>query len=155
MEQDHILVVEDSSTNIVDGRYLHTFYLKSEGDQDVHVSVHTWPTRTYPVGCNVESASHRIKIEEFPYDWNNHGAGTRWSFKGSLQHPVFSMTTGSTKKVTLEMDWDNMVNGDGTRDFSIVVWREEGKPVVIYSDEDLHYSDFPVVAKQEFDNNAV
>ena len=62
------------------------------------------------------------------------------------------MTAGSVKRLTLEMDWANMPDGD--KDFSVVVWRDGNKPVVIYSDEDLHYSDFPVTNKQAFDNNA-
>ena len=47
--QDSVIFTDTRETDV----NTHQFTLKSAIEQDVYVSIHTWPTRSYPSACSV------------------------------------------------------------------------------------------------------
>ena len=49
MVQDSVIYTDTATSDV----NTHTFTLKSGVAQDIYVSVHTWPARSYPHTCQV------------------------------------------------------------------------------------------------------
>ena len=126
----------------------HLFTLKSPIDQDVYVSFHTWPTRSYPDSCSVGNGAnnHQVIIRGLLDD---NGLETVWSFSEWITYAPFRMTANEGMTVELTFDWSSMP--DSSRDFSIVVWRTDRLPVSIEPETPLTAISFPLTWRPDYD----
>ena len=101
----------------------HIVQIKSDVEQDVYVTAHTWDARTYPDECHVKNKKHSIYL---------FGAPTIDTFeKGAHQMKAQKFKAGEKKQYVLEFDWSRE---NITPDWSITVWAEFGEVSVVYSD---------------------
>ena len=126
----------------------HQFTLKSVIDQDVYVSFHTWPRRSYPHSCSVGNGenNHQVVIRGL---LNDDGLETIWSFNEWITYDSFEMVADEEVTIELTLDWSSMP--DASRDFSIVVWRTGRLPVSIEPESSLATVSFPLTWRQDYD----
>ena len=74
MVQDSVIYTDTATSDV----NTHTFTLKSGATQDIYVSVHTWPARSYPHTCQVTPQNRQKVIMRGLL--NENGVETLWSF---------------------------------------------------------------------------
>jgi hypothetical protein len=136
MKQSYFLVTNDNTTRTAEGPFCgfnncqsayHKFTVKSEEDQTVYLSTHTWPIRSYPRSCVVEgnqyagpgAARHYTRFAD-KNDSNTRYTGDRtwWTYGESIGLDGFEMAAGAELEVIMEMDWTE----NASKDFSLVFW---------------------------------
>lgn len=89
----------------------------------MYISAHLWPSSTYTKECRPLFTRFNLLTIE--------GADDLYGWKdGSVDVPPLQVSAGSKSKVILELDWDDMLAREVTKDFSLVVYGSDG-PVSI------------------------
>ena len=98
----------------------HTLTLKSDVDQTVWLTAHTWDQRTMPTKCQTDLGYHLVFLEGTDEDtiWNKHGFSN-----GSLEFPAIKMKANESKTIHGEWNW---IDANYSKDWSVVAWGDKG-----------------------------
>ena len=134
MHEAHILVQDDQADSPGSFEYCgstctrHEYYVNSEVAQTLYISAHTWPGQTYTKACRPFFLLYNIiEVEgsDGLYGW----------LDGSVDVPPLKVKANSQTKITIELDWDDFLAREVTRDFSLIVYGSDGAVRLTPSDE--------------------